>query len=343
MKFGKAENRTIEKDNGASLKKVYESIYDCPYFYKTYICDDKIKRVNLFFDKIDSNIYDMNLLFDFIIKKCSLEKLQLRIVYNIADFEVLKDFLEKNSLELPADTIFLNLKNSNYLEISLFEEYVCTSWKNARAILNTHSINNNIYFYVKTLDNLSNSEYYQISNICCNDKVVCLVNDDNTLNNLKLCKLKFESNEQKITSKKTNQLYCNFGDMFIVGVELLNEAFLRGELDSKRWIVNVTSIKKELKFHFDTDVKVRNVEEIDEYADFIFDLSYAKNKETYDIPTIVGFVEKQEYIKKEVIYLDNITKKDLKFTYEKADDLKIDNSYQKFADELRIIRGKTNV
>lgn len=42
--------------------------------------------------------------------------------------------------------------------------------------------------------------------------------------------------------------------------------------------------------------------------------SYAKNKETYDIPTIVGFVEKQEYIKKEVIYLDNITKKDLKFT-----------------------------
>ena len=70
LKFGKAENRTIEKDNGASLKKVYESIYDCPYFYKTYICDDKIKRVNLFFDKIDSNIYDMNLLFDFIIKKC---------------------------------------------------------------------------------------------------------------------------------------------------------------------------------------------------------------------------------------------------------------------------------
>lgn len=343
LKFGKAENRTIEKDNGASLKKVYESIYDCPYFYKTYICDDKIKRVNLFFDKIDSNIYDMNLLFDFIIKKCSLEKLQLRIVYNIADFEVLKDFLEKNSLELPADTVFLNLKNSNYLEISLFEEYVCTSWKNARAILNTHSINNNIYFYVKTLDNLSDSEYYQISNICCNDKVVCLVNDDNILNNLKLCKLKFESNEQKITSKKTNQLYCNFGDMFIVGVELLNEAFLRGELDSKRWIVNVTSIKKELKFHFDTDVKVRNVEEIDEYADFIFALSYAKNKGTYDVPTIVGFVEKQEYIKKEVIYLDNITKKDLKFTYEKADDLKIDNSYQKFADELRIIRGKTNV
>ena len=131
--------------------------------------------------------------------------------------------------------------------------------------------------------------------------------------------------------------------MFIVGVELLNEAFLRGELDSKRWIVNVTSIKKELKFHFDTDVKVRNVEEIDEYADFIFALSYAKNKETYDVPTIVGFVEEQEYIKKEVIYLDNITKKDLKFTYEKADDLKIDNSYQKFADELRIIRGKTNV
>ena len=88
---------------------------------------------------------------------------------------------------------------------------------------------------------------------------------------------------------------------------------------------------------------MRNVEEIDEYADFIFDLSYVKNKETYDVPTIVGFVEEQEYIKKEVIYLDNITKKDLKFTYEKADDLKIDNSYQKFADELRIIRGKTNV
>ena len=41
LKFGKTENRVIEKDNGLSLKKVYEEIYDCPYFYKTYVYDTR--------------------------------------------------------------------------------------------------------------------------------------------------------------------------------------------------------------------------------------------------------------------------------------------------------------
>ena len=342
LKFGKAENRIIEKDNGLSLKKVYEEIYGCPYFYKTYVYDSNIKRINLFFDEIDDCVYGMNLLFQFVLKYCYHDNYQLRIIYNSADFEILKEFLQKNNLSLPKNTVFLNLKSSNYLEIGLEEKYVCTSWKNARALLNTASMNNNIYFYLNDLDNLEKSIYYQVSNICCNSNVICLLDDRKVLQHLKSCQLKFETNHQKLKINDLNQLYCDFNDMFIVGVELLNEAFLNGKFNPDEWMVNIVNYDNDFKFHFDTNVRIRSVTEIDSHANFVFQLSYLRKENTYEVPAIMGFVKEMDYVKKEIIDLNCVNDKDIVWN-NKFENTKINNGYKEFEKKLDRIQEDKDV
>ena len=343
LKFGKAENRVIEKDNGLSLKKVYEVIYGCSYFYKTYVYDSHIKRINLFFDEIDNQVFDMSLLFQFILKYCKNDGYQLRIIYRVADFEILKEFFQKNSLQLPEDTVFLNLKSSNYLEIGLEEKYVCTSWKNARALLNTASMNSNIYFYVNSLDNLEDGIFYQISNICCNEKVVCLVDNKKILQHLKSCQLKFTTNNQKLKINELNQLYCNFNDMFIVGVELLNEAFLNGVLNPEEWMVNIVDCDNAFKFHFDTNVRIRKVSKIESHANFVFQLSYLKQENTYEVPAIIVFVEENDYDKKAIIDLNHLKDDDSIGNSNKIENTKIDNAYRDFEECLKEIKEEENV
>ena len=343
LKFGKAENRIIEKDNGLSLKKVYEEIYGCPYFYKTYVYDSNIKRINLFFDEIDDKVFGMNLLFQFVLKYCYHDNYQLRIIYNSADFEILKEFLQKNNLSLPKNTVFLNLKSSNYLEIGLEEKYVCTSWKNARALLNTASMNSNIYFYVNSLDNLEDGIFYQISNICCNEKVVCLVDNKKILQHLKSCQLKFTTNNQKLKINELNQLYCNFNDMFIVGVELLNEAFLNGVLNPEEWMVNIVDCDNDFKFHFDTNVRIRKVSKIESHANFVFQLSYLKQENTYEVPAIIVFVEENDYDKKAIIDLNHLKDDDSIGNNNKIENTKIDNAYRDFEECLKEIKEEENV
>lgn len=342
LKFGRAENRIIEKDNGLSLKKVYEEIYGCPYFYKTYVYDSNIKRINLFFDEIDDCVYGMNLLFQFVLKYCYHDNYQLRIIYNSADFEILKEFLQKNNLSLPKNTVFLNLKSSNYLEIGLEEKYVCTSWKNARALLNTASMNNNIYFYLNDLDNLEKSIYYQVSNICCNSNVICLLDDRKVLQHLKSCQLKFETNHQKLKISDLNQLYCDFNDMFIVGVELLNEAFLNGKFNPDEWMINIVDYDNDFKFHFDTNVRIRRVTEIDSHANFVFQLSYLRKENTYEVPAIMGFVKEMDYVKKEIIDLNCVNDKDIIWN-NKFENTKINNGYKEFEKKLDRIQEDKDV
>lgn len=294
LKFGKAENRLIEKDNGLTLKKVYEKVYGCAYFYKTYVCDINVQRVNLLFDSIDENVLQLKNLIDYVVNFCKKENYELRIVYFTADFELLKEMLMDNEIYLPENTTFLNLKNSNYLEIGLNEKYVCTSWKTARALLNTASIHANIYYYLPdNLDELDQEEYYQISNICTNDHVVVMAQDKKMIDSIKKCQLMFEVGNQKLELSKKNQLYCDFDKMFIVGVELLNDIFLAGVFDSETWRVNILESEKDFKFHFDTNVNIRKTTMIGEDASFIFCMSYDKRNISYDKPFINAWVEEK--------------------------------------------------
>lgn len=331
LKFGKAENRIIEKDNGLSLKKVYEKVYGCVYFYKTYICDSGVKRLNLLFDVINSDINKLIDLLEYVCSFCEVEGYQLRIVYFKADFELLKKVLQENKIVLPKNTIFLNLKSSNYLEVGLNEKYVCTSWKTARALLNTSSINSNIYYYLTNdLKNLPDEEFYQVSNICVNPHVTIITRDKKNLSLIKKCRLKFEIGDSKLNLGKNNQLYCDFNKMFIVGVELLNDVFLTGIFDSKSWRVNIIETNNNFKFHFDTNVRIEKTFEIGEDANFIFHMSYDKKEVLYDKPYVNAWVEKEDVKLNNYILIDD--KKDFSKLINDNDFSisNIDNYYDEF-------------
>lgn len=343
LKFGRAENRLIEKDNGLTLKKIYEKVYRCPYFYKTYICDTEIKRVNLFFEFIDSKVYDMKDLFLFITKFCEKYHYNLRIIYYMADFEILKKFLETSKIKLPSNTIFLNLKSSNYLEVGLNEKYICTSWKNARALLNTSSINTNIYYYLNSLDNIEKEEYYQISNIFTNDNICCLVSDESILKNIKKCNLNFKFNNIKPSITKTNQLYCDFDKMFIVGVEILNDTFLNGGLDSNNWKINILQNNIDFKFHFDTNVSIKKVDKIVNDATLNFIISYDKKNIEITGPTIISWVEEEDFIKKKSINITSENAIEKMSIKEQFILTKIENHYDKFMECINMLEGDLDV
>ena len=306
IKYGKAENRIISKENGLSLKKMYEKAYGCAYFYKTYINDINLKRVNMFFDDIDGSVNDLCQLFEYIIKFCNNYNYCLRIVYFNADFEILKEFLKNNNINLPTNTIFLKLKSSNYLEVGSNEKYICASWKTARALLNTVSINSTIYYYLPdNINSLPKEEYYQISNICMNTHVVVMAKSKDIIDSLKGCFLKFEISNLKLEVKDINQLYCDFGEMFIVGIELLDRAFLSGVLKKNDWSVKVLEWKKYFNFHFETNVSIRKVYEFDECADFVFSISYDKKKVSYNKPYISAWVEEKKINYKNFILIED--------------------------------------
>lgn len=339
LKFGKAENRIIETDNGLTLKKIYEKVYNCPYFYKTYITDIEDKRVNIFFDCIDETIFGMKELFLYVINFCREFDYKLRIVYYMADFEILKDFLSTNGIELSNDVMFLNLKSSNYLEIGLNEKYICTSWKNARALLNTCNINNNIYFYLESLENIEKEEYYQISNICTNDNICCLVKDKAILKKINKCNLNFSFNDIRTSFLDANQLYCDFDKMFIVGVEILNDVFLNGVLVSNDWKVNILENERDFKFHFDTNVSIRKVDAIDDSATLIFVMSYDKKEVESDKPTILAWVEESNFQKEKYIVItdkNSINNFDGKEEFHLA---RIENQTDKFVECIRKLEG----
>ena len=341
LKFGKTENRLIEKDNGLTLKKVYEKVYSCAYFYKTYIYDTDIKRLNLFFDSIDSSIEELSELLEYVVSFCKQESYSFRIIYFTADFELLKEVLKKNKIILPKDTVFLNLKSSNYLEVGYNERYVCTTWKCARALLNTASINANIYYYLPSnINELSKEEFYQISNICMNNHVIVMTNNKDNLNCIKRCKLNFEIGDIKLSKGGLRQLYCDFDKMFIVGVELLNDVFLSGVLDSDSWRVNILETNRDFKFHFDTNVGIRKTFTISDDADFIFNMSYDKKEVSFDRPYINVWVEEENKKIKNYIMVNDKNDFNKLLSNEEFSISNIDNYYDEFKKYIFMLKDE---
>lgn len=331
LKFGKTENRIIEGDIGLSLKKVYEDVYGCAYFYKTYIYDTDVKRVNLFFDSIDITVKKLSDLIQYVVDFCKKYHYELRIIYFMADFEILKEVLGSSDIVLPENTIFLNLKSSNYLEVGVSEKYICTSWKTARALLNTASIHSHIFYYLPDdLDTLPKEEYYQISNICTNDHIVVLTKDKKMLNHVRKCQLNFEISNQKMKLLLANQMYCDFNKMFIVGIELLNDAFLTGTLSSKSWRVNLLESERDFKFHFDTNVTIRKTTKINNDASLIFHMSYDKTEVSYEYPFINAWVEEKEFKVKNYVVITEENNFAKILSNEKFSISTIDNYYSEF-------------
>ncbi len=287
--FGKKENRAIAKNLGKPLHEMYDSVYKYQYFFKVYFTKENNNRVNLFFDKIDESIHELANLFDFILTYCEKYNTSLRIIYYLANFEVLKDFLNKNNMRLPDDAVFLNLKRDNYLEVGLNEKYISSSWKSARCLLNTPNINSKVFFYVTDLDKFTNEEYFQISNTCYNENVVVLNDDSDNLKRLKKCNFNFDYNVDASREHENNKLFCDFENMFVEGAELIKYLVINGILDEKNSYTYLFS-KNKLDFYLDYGINVKAIPKLNDKGLFLR-ISYDKTEITDNNNYINMYVE----------------------------------------------------
>ena len=269
----------INKKGISSLKSIYSEIYGGLYSYRTYIINENLKRVNLFIDNIDGTIYEFDKLFSFLIDYCNKYQSTLRIIYNSADFELFNEFLKVNNLKLPENVSFLYLKHENYLEIGLNEKYVCTSWLNAKCLMNTYSINSVIYYYLGDLDECSSDEYFQISNICYNDDIVILTDDLIKLNKLKKFEYDYDINLTKKFRSGEKILCCDFKELFIEGIEFLKYLFLNNTLDERLWKIYIITDKNISKFYLNSNILVTPIREKIDNCDLFLKLSYSNNQQ----------------------------------------------------------------
>lgn len=272
----KSKASSAKKKTAKAFEKVYPAIYDYPYSYNTHISNENIKRVNLFFDRIDGSIHELRHLFSYLIAYCSKYEYQLRIVYSSADFEALNHFLKKHKITLPEDVSFLYLKEDNYLEIGLGEKYVCTSLKNARRLMNTHNLNSIIYYYLEDLEECTRAEHLQISRICYSDNVVILNDDFDKLKNLERLEYTCESNVKKITGNK-KVMCCDFGEMFAEGIEVLYYLFLNSQIDED-WEIYVLTNKIKSRFSLNPELTIIPTGKMLKEFDLLIKIDYDKAK-----------------------------------------------------------------
>ena len=216
-------------------KKKFSLVSTFPGSYKTYITNENIKRVNLFIDKIDGTIFKLKYLFPFVLEYCDKYGCSLRIIYHDADFDSFRTFLDL--YEIPEHISILNLKEDNYFDVGLNEKYVCTSWKDAKRLMNTQSVTSPIYYYLADLSEYSDIEFYRFSSMCYESNIVVLNDDPNKLKTLRNFSYGYDVEINKKIGEENRILCCDFGDMFDEGIELLNYLFLKGILDFNVWSV----------------------------------------------------------------------------------------------------------
>lgn len=274
LKSGQFEKRKIAKENGVSVEEFYQNKFKYSYIYKLYFVDTDKKSVNLFFDKINDDIYKMTNLIKFVFRLVEKNNYNIRIIYTEADFDKFNDILEKNNINLPKDILFLNLKDSNYLEVGNNDIYISTVWKATNSLLNNSILTKNIYFYIDTFDSENILEKYYFSKICNNNKVICLTENKK---NIDFYYLNVIFNNKKINIKDKNNLYCDFGIYDIIGIELLNELFLNNILDYSKWKIKLINAQSIEKFHLDMEILINNYNKIEEDATLLLEFGSNKN------------------------------------------------------------------
>ena len=267
-----------KKSNKKQIKKDYSFIKTYPYSYKTYLTNDDIKRVNLFFDVIDRDMYRLDKLFKFILEFCKKYDYKLRIIYKNANFDIFKFFLHAYDFKLPEDVSFLNLKDDNYLELGSNDKYICHSWKNAKCLMNSSGVHSTIYYYLDDLTEFNEKDYYDISNICYSDNVVILNDDSEKLKQLKNFAYDYDMEFNKKASAENKILCCDFGEMIIEGIELLNYLFLNNILDAKKWSINLVSKQDISKLYSDPRKLINVVEEKLDDSDLFIKFNFNEEK-----------------------------------------------------------------
>ena len=244
LKYGNKEKRRILKDNGCSISEIYYKLCGYYYNYNLFICDSKIKRINLFIEDVlcVSENFIKN-----VVNYCIANELVLRFIYRKFDISELKDILN----DFKADIEYTYLNNNDYIFVSDEDIYICTGLKTAFALINSIINDKKIFLYLDKYNDCVENNWL-ITELCNYEKLIFISCNERLQDKIDTYKIVFNV-ERKFNSKK---IYYYSNQFTIPGFLLLNKLFLDGIYDSKYYSVH--AVNNKIKYHFDTDVITYN-------------------------------------------------------------------------------------
>lgn len=228
----------------------------------------------------------------------------LRIISQYPEKKVFYDFLELFNLEYEGNIEFYAIDESNKaLEVSKNDHFLCTMWSNADAVLHTPTITGKIFYIMQEVETFfydHGDTHLRCYNSLTDKRLIPIVNTkllydyllNNGYSNVKngkyfepsFSKDMYSPSKDSFKKKKEYKLFfyarpTHQRNLFYFGLNIINQAFLRGVLNPKEWKVYMAGDEDVPDFRFDAGVKITRLGVMDwkEYADFAstVDLCYS--------------------------------------------------------------------
>lgn len=253
--------------------------------FKTLPVEIDIPRINICFNGFDKGCFFGGKATALIlaIKLAQKYNYKLRIISQNPDKQIFYDFLDLFNMTFDNDVEFFSTESLRYLEISKNDHFICTMWTNADAVLNTKAIRGKIFYVMQEVETFfyDHGDYYlRCFNTLTSNRLIPIVNSKllydyllaNGYTNLKNG-VYFEPSfsrdllKPSDTSFKKKRKYKLFfyarpshqRNLFYFGINILNQAFISGILDSNEWDVYFAGDEKVPNFKFDVDVKCKKL------------------------------------------------------------------------------------
>lgn len=228
----------------------------------------------------------------------------LRIISQNPEKKVFYDFLKLFNLDYSGKIEFYSTEESDKcLEVGKKDHFLCTMWSNADAVLNTPTITGKVFYIMQEVETFfydHGDNHLRCFNTLTDERLIPIVNSkllrDYLLNqgyeNVKegvyfepsFPKDLYSPSKESFKKKKEYKLFfyarpTHQRNLFYFGLNIINQAFLRGILDPKEWKVYMAGDSNMPDFRFDSRVKLEKlgVMKWDEYTNFAatVDLCYS--------------------------------------------------------------------
>lgn len=258
-------------------------------------------RLNLIFNGFDKSVLfggKMTAL-QLAVAYCNDANADLRIISQQPDPNLFYEFMQTNGLKANFEVSFFSLNQGGYLEIDPMDDFLCTMWCNADAVLHTPTITGRIFYIMQEVETFfcdHGDMELRAYNILSDRRLIPIVNTellydylcDNGYSNVANCGCRFEPAFSKrffspgktsFAKKQKHVLFYYAGpshrqNLFYFGAEVLNEALIRGILDPDTWSLCMVKDDTMPKVSFDVefDVDIKSPMSYDEYAKFLSDV-----------------------------------------------------------------------
>lgn len=308
MKYGQFDSKILGPNTGfkKTVTEILNTQFGVTLPFKTFPITLKNNRLNIVFNGFDKGCFfggkatALILAIHFV----NTYHYDLRIISQNPEENIFWQFLELFHLEKPQSVEFFATDLEHHLEISTKDHFLCTMWSNAAMVLNTPEITGKVFYIMQEVETFfyDHGDFHlSCFNTLTDERLIPIVNSKllydylckNGYDNVKKNGIYFEPvfskdllkpSKNSFSKKEKYKLFyyarpSHQRNIFYFGLDNLNEAFLRGKLDPKEWIVYTAGDKNTPDLAFDVDVEVKKLGIMDwqEYCNFVstIDLCYS--------------------------------------------------------------------